>query len=253
MQKTKIPYLNYNWGITHGCEPISSGCNKCWAKVMSKRLAGAKIKGYDAVNPFKPVFMPDKLLEPLQLKKPSVIGISFMGDLFIDDITYEQIMQVFDVMIGSIHTFVICTKRPENIVSLFRSFEDLESDMLDNVWFGCTIENNKELLNRIGSMDILHNDYDLHTWVSIEPLLEDISENFLKGKLNSIFDWIVIGGESGAGARFCNPEWIDNIRSLVPKEKFYFKQLGTNKENVNDGVDMIQFETYKSLPFILNK
>ena len=98
MNKTKIPYLDYCWNVIKGCSKISMGCVNCWSEKMAKRQAGMKSKGYDTSNPFKPTFCHWKLKEPLQIKKPSVIGVSFMGDLFHDDISDEQLLSIFSIM-----------------------------------------------------------------------------------------------------------------------------------------------------------
>ena len=95
MNRTNIEYLDYTWDPTHGCSPVSAGCRQCWALRMSKRLAGMGVRGYSKDNPFKVVCCLEKLHEPFKLKKPSRIGVSFMGDLFHDDVPFEFIWRIY--------------------------------------------------------------------------------------------------------------------------------------------------------------
>lgn len=261
MNKTNISYLDYTWNPTKGCSKISAGCTHCWAEKMSKRQLGMGSRGYEAPNPFKPTFCEWKLKEPFKVKKPSIIGTSFMGDLFHNDITYGDKLKIFDEMtIGaSRHTYVLCTKRPENIIKFLTEFPtDIELGCMDNIWFGCSIEDNKVLQERLFQMALLKNSFGLNTWLSIEPLLEDISKNLgilLKHAGHDIIDGIIVGGESGTGARFCNPNWITNVINICP-EKSYFKQWGTNKENSNvpvslsEGFNLFEVKSIKNLPWI---
>lgn len=229
MNKTKIPYLDYAWQITTGCSKISSGCQNCYSYSMSKRLVGMGIKGY--TKDFKPTFCPWLLDEPSKIKKPSVIGISYMGDLFHKDITDDQIDDVLGHSIDP-HTYIFCTKRPERMRQSLSKWSDV-----DNCWFGCTIENNDVLEDRLYHMTKIKELYGFNTFLSIEPLLEDISvklEALLSVSRGNIPDGIIVGGESGIGARYCNPQWIAHIYQICQKNdiKFYFKQYGTNKENL---------------------
>jgi len=204
---------------------------------MSKRLAGAKIRGYDKEDPFKPTFCHWKINEPSQLKKPSVIGCSFMGDLFHKDIDFSDIQEIFNQFWNNPqHTFVLCTKRPERILDLFQSYEDYDDPgLFNNVWFGCSIEDNSEYTQkRLYAMGVLSKDFGLNTWLSIEPLLCDISENIWFNDSLKWIDGVIVGGESGPGARYCNPSWIAKIHHLCVEHTtpFYWKQWGTSKDNL---------------------
>lgn len=261
MNKTNISYLTFTWNPTHGCSKISAGCKNCWAEKMSKRLAGIGVDGYWKEKPFEPRFCEWIADEPLHIKKPSVIGVSFMGDLFHDFISFENIMDIFDIFYKCPqHTFVLCTKRPGNVVNMFRAFEDYDDPkILSNIWFGCSIENKKTFDERMPHMLSLKADYHLNTWVSAEPLLEDISDSIIMhGGYNDIIDCTIVGGESGTGARYCNPDWITKIINLYP-EKAYWKQWGTNKTNFdnklynqNDNI-IKSVERVKNLPWLITK
>src|ERR1035437_3401636 len=113
MNKTNISYLDFTWNPIHGCSEISVGCKECWARKMANRQAGIGTDGYNPLEPFKPMFMFDKLNEPVLRKKPAIIGVGFMGDLFHEDFTDEQIDQIFAVMaMAKHHKYILLTKRP---------------------------------------------------------------------------------------------------------------------------------------------
>ena len=115
MNKTGIEYLDYTWNATSGCTPISEGCENCWANRMSKRVAGMGVKGYDKKNPFRPTFHPHRLNDPIKVKKPSRIGVSFMGDLFHNDIQWPDVDKILKMTFEAPqHTYIILTKRIES-------------------------------------------------------------------------------------------------------------------------------------------
>lgn len=125
MNKTGINYCDFTWNPTHGCSYISTGCSACWAKGMAKRLSAMGVKGYDPDDPFKVVCMPEKLHEPLKRKKPAVIAVSFMGDLYHPDIPNEFIDRVFGVMsLAPQHRFIILTKRAERMYNYHTGLRD---------------------------------------------------------------------------------------------------------------------------------
>lgn len=237
MTKTKIPYLDYVWNITKGCSPKSSGCKNCYAKKMAPRLASNNIECYDKKEPFKPVFCRGKINDPCNIKKPSVIGVSFMGDLFHDEIHEDVIIDVLTVIRScKQHKFVLCTKRPERMYYALERFIKLyPKEEIDNAWFGISFEDcdSIEQHDRGYWINQLYKDLGVHTWMSIEPLLEDISP-YIKKYCNYI-DVIVCGGETGVGARYCKPSWIADIYYLCQNYHipFYFKSWGKNKKNLS--------------------
>jgi protein gp37 len=239
MNKTNISYLDFTWNPTHGCSFISAGCQKCWAKRMSKRLAGNNIHGYDKTDPFKPTFCSWAINEPLERKKPAVIGVSFMGDLFHENITDMQHGQIFaEMVLNPQHTFILLSKRPENMLRSARLLKQYHAQSSNHIWFGCSIEDNKTL-SRLIDMAALKA-LGVNTWLSIEPLLEDVSEGLKTAlNVNDCIDCFVVGGESGPGARYCDPNWIGNIYNIIPKNKFYFKQWG---DNSNYYVDNLKYK-----------
>jgi len=235
MNKTGIPYLDYTWNPTHGCSPCSLGCDNCWARAMSKRLAGMGVKGYDKANPFKPTFHAERLDEPLKLKKPSVIGVSFMGDLYHPDITDEQIARVYETMwMVNRHTYVVLTKRPQRLV-----YEGPPpSTTMNHVWWGVTVCTQAEADEKI---PILLSIPAAHRWISIEPMLGPIDlEPFLflhgpstagpwrdvlgrrrggggiggqmiSSRPSGDISWLVVGSESGPHRRPMEIEWAESV------------------------------------------
>lgn len=265
MNRTNIEYLDYTWNVTSGCSPISPGCHNCYARrIATNRLRGRC--GYDQDDPFKPTFHPERLTEPLKVRKPSRIGVSFMGDLFHERIAARDIAEVFDVMAcatldcaknhreheeecwtGEPHTFLILTKRPERMRRFFE--EELPHEMeywpgdrplsiamevswpLPNVWLGVTAENQAMADLRI---PILLSIPAARRWVSIEPCLEYINLRRIKikpvppGEPFAFLDWVALGGETGPGARLMNPEWARSVRDQCTEAgvPYFFKQMG---------------------------
>lgn len=178
MNKTDIEYLDYTWNPTHGCSPVSEGCRNCWAKTMSKRLAGMNVKGYSKDDPFKVVCCDWKLNEPLQIKKPSIIGVSFMGDLFHTNIFGKFINEVWMRMFNNQkHTFIVLTKRPENLYKwtmLAASCKHWRDSEIwpDNIWLGVSVENQRTADERI---PILLEIPAKVKFVSVEPMFSEVN------------------------------------------------------------------------------
>lgn len=225
MNKTGIEYLDFTWNPMHGCSPISSGCKNCWAKSMATRLAGMGMAGYDPRDPFKVILCPERLGEPLAKKKPALIGVSFMGDLFHDDVPFSFILRVFHAMgAANHHTFLVLTKRAERMADFFEWW-DFETS-LSNVWLGVTVENQEQANKRI---PLLLKVPGALKYVSVEPLLGGVDlADFLGFEDLDGVDWVVVGGESGAMGRPCHPQWVRSLRDQCKLAgiPFMFKQWG---------------------------
>ena len=231
MNRTGIEYLDYTWNPVHGCSPVSGGCANCWAKVMARRLAGMGARGYDKKDPFRPTFCPWKLDEPVEVKKPSRIGVVFMGDLFHRKINPLAVGRILNV-IGRCerHAFMFLTKRPLWARVLLEAYyqETTSESPYSNLWLGVTAENQKRADERI---PILLQIPAAKHFVSIEPMLEYVNLDEYVWKTPHIdkyrLDWIIVGGESGPGARPMNPDWARSVRDQcrdagVP---FFFKKM----------------------------
>lgn len=238
MNKTNIEYVDFAWNPTHGCTPISDGCKNCWAERMSKRLAGMRVAGYDPSDPFKVTCHPDRLQEPMKVKKPSRIAVSFMGDLFHKDVPDEFIRQVFDVMDETYqHTFFVLTKRPKKMARCLYDNHGGAVYEYVNTWFGVSVENQCELMRRTCELCDVVRDTSCNIWLSVEPMLGPITLD--DWTLRNI-GWVVIGCESGPGARPCKLEWVRDLAKQCSDAgiPYYVKQLTIDGKACSD---MTQF------------
>lgn len=207
------------WNPITGCDKISKGCQHCYAKRMSLRLAGRY--GYPKDEPFRVTFHPDKLDKPLKRKKPTLYFVCSMGDMFHDDMKAQWIGPVFNISQRCPqHRFLMLTKRPANMASWALAVMT-NSGILPNVGFGVTIEH----ANYIDRLITLQNTPAAYRFVSFEPLLSHIP--LKPGDLDGI-NAVFVGGETGRGARPCRPDWVRSIRDacLEAGVLFHFKQWG---------------------------
>lgn len=216
--KSSIEWTESTWNPVTGCTKISDGCKHCYAERMALRLKAMGQPNY--VNGFS-VTMHEQMLElPLKWKKPQMIFVNSMSDLFHEDVPVEFIYQVFDIMRqANWHTYQILTKRGERLQEL-----SPQLPWNDNIWMGVTVESSKY----VSRIDNLCSTGAKIKFVSFEPLLSEITELNLRG-----IDWAIVGGESGPGARPMKEEWVLEIREQCNENKvpFFFKQWGgTNKK-----------------------
>ena len=250
MNKTGIDYLDYTWNPTKGCSPISPGCKHCWAKAMAKRLAGMGVRGYSKDDPFAVVCSPEKLEEPMKIKKPSRIGVSFMGDLFHDDVPFAYNVRVWTHMVAcEQHQFMLLTKRPKRMAQFVKWIVETDRHVDPNIHLGVTVCNQKEADEKI---PILLSIPAAHRFVSIEPMLGPIDIEYPEGiwpdgppmccdgrecgckglpidpPLCHELDLVILGGESGPGARPMHPDWVRSVRDQCQSAgvAFHFKQWG---------------------------
>lgn len=213
---TKIEWTEQTWNPTTGCTKVSPGCKHCYAETMAMRLQAMGAKGYE--NGFKLSILPLRLAEPLKRRKPTMYFVNSMSDLFHNDIPFEFLDQVFDVIRRTPqHTYQILTKRAAR---MRKYFSQAERSVPDNVWLGVSVENRKHGLPRI---DELREIRARIRFLSVEPLLEDIGRVNLKG-----IHWVIVGGESGPKARPMKPDWVEAIKKQCEKQGaiFFFKQWG---------------------------
>ncbi|MFZ1979035.1 MAG: phage Gp37/Gp68 family protein [Bacteroidota bacterium] len=211
--KSQIEWTESTWNPITGCNKISPGCKHCYAERMAFRLQRMGQPNY--VNGFKLTLQEQALELPLQWKKPQTIFVNSMSDLFHKDVSEEFIKRVFDVMKRAHwHRFQILTKRSDRLVEL--------NDKLDwqpNIWMGVSVEN-QDYTYRI---DDLRKTNAFVKFLSSEPLLGPLR----KLKLKNI-GWVIVGGESGLGARPMDEPWVMDIRDqcVAAKVPFFFKQWG---------------------------
>lgn len=233
MSRSKIEWTESTWNPITGCTKLSDGCAYCYAERMSARLHAMGQKNYR--NGFK-VTCHDYLFEqPLHWKKPRMVFVNSMSDIFHDDIPDSVIISLFNTMKKAHwHTFQVLTKRADRLQKL-----SSQLPWEKNIWMGVTVENQK-CSNRIKKL--------LKTgayikFLSMEPLLGPVQDISFEG-----IDWIIVGGESGPGARPMKEEWVLDIKSQCEKGKipFFFKQWGgVNKKKAGR---MLLKRTWDEMP-----
>jgi len=214
---SKIEWTEATWNPVVGCTKLSAGCKHCYAEVMARRLQAMGAAGYE--YGFRKVrVLPERLGEPLRRKKPTLYFVNSMSDLFHIHVPDRFIEMVFDTMCASTqHTFQVLTKRADRLAAFAKTH-----DIPTNVWIGVSVENKRHGVPRI---EHLRSVAASIRFLSVEPLLEDVGVLDLSG-----IDWVIVGGESGPGARPMNPEWARNVRRQCKTQgvKFFFKQWGAH-------------------------
>ena len=212
---TEILWTERTWNTVSGCTKYSLGCQNCYAARHTRRLQkNPKITkyraGFDTV-----VCHPQALEEPLRWRKPSLVFVNSMSDLFHADVPFEFIDSVFDVMRGADHHFYqVLTKRAERMAEYAETREWPE-----HVWAGVTVED-RRYYQRIDSLKKVP---AAVRFLSIEPMLGPMPSMDLSG-----IHWVIVGGESGPGARPMEAEWVIDVRDqcVVADVPFFFKQWG---------------------------
>jgi protein gp37 len=212
-QNSAIEWTETTWNPLTGCTKISPGCKHCYAERMSLRLQAMGQANY--ANGFDLTLHEHMLELPLRWKKSRMVFVNSMSDLFHKDAPEEFIHRVFDVMRrASWHVFQVLTKRAERLAKLSACIEWPE-----NVWMGVSVER-ADYTFRI---DYLRQTGANTRFLSLEPLLGPLEDLNLRG-----IDWVIVGGESGPGARPMREEWVMDIRDqcLAADVPFFFKQWG---------------------------
>jgi len=212
-QASSIEWTNATWNPVTGCTKISPGCKHCYAERMARRLRAMGVRQYR--NGFELTMQPDALDLPRRWKKPRLVFVNSMSDLFHERLPLDFIRRVFETMADCPqHQFQVLTKRPENALSFAGDLP-----WPPNVWLGTSIENalyahrSKTLATIPAAVRFL----------SVEPLLGPIPRLPL-----TKIDWVIVGGESGPGARDMRESWVIQIRDRCAERgvPFFFKQWG---------------------------
>lgn len=214
MKLSKIEWTDATWNPSTGCNKVSAGCKHCYAEVMAKRLQAMGTPGYE--NGFEFTIMPERLLIPKKTKKPTKFFVNSMSDLFHEEMPFEFLDKIFEVISSTPqHQYQILTKR-ENILETYFKNRFVPK----NVWLGVTVENSSTK-NRI---DILRKIEAEIRFLSIEPLIGEMGTLDLRN-----IDWVIVGGESGNKARPMKPKWAIDIQKQCDEQgtAFFFKQWGT--------------------------
>lgn len=211
--KSAIEWTESTWNPVTGCTKISPGCKHCYAERMAKRLKAMGSPNYE--NGFELTTHEHAVGLPLGWKKPQLIFVNSMSDLFHPNVPDDFILKIFDTMNrADWHSFQVLTKRPLRLAQLNKKLK-----WSDNIWMGVSVETDR-FVPRISQLKKC--DASLK-FLSLEPLLGPLEKLPLKG-----IDWVIVGGESGPGARPMKPVWVRDIRDqcLESNVPFFFKQWG---------------------------
>ena len=248
--KSKIEWTDATWNPVVGCSKVSPGCDNCYAISMSRRIEATGNEAYQGTTTEDDwtglvKTLPERLDQPLRWRRPRRVFVNSMSDLFHPDVPYDFLWQVFAVMgMAREHQFQVLTKRPQRMGVLgdklsygrvWRAARDLglegveerfDPDLRDddgwplpNVWLGTSIEDNKYAFRA----NFLRYTPAAIRFLSLEPLLGPLDQLDLDG-----IDWVIVGGESGPGARPMHPDWVRDIRDRCVEAgvAFFFKQWG---------------------------
>ena len=217
-EHSSIEWTDATWNPIRGCSKVSPGCMHCYAETFAERFRG--VRGHPFEQGFDLRLVPEKLAEPFRWKRPRMIFVNSMSDLFHERVAEQYIGEVVRIMNrADWHTYQVLTKRSQRMQTLLSTaFRSLAES--PNIWWGVSVENRRHGLPRI---DHLRDTPAAVRFLSIEPLLEDLGTLNLSG-----IDWVIVGGESGPGARPMQESWILAIRDQCQSAgiPFFFKQWG---------------------------
>lgn len=215
---SKIEWTDATWNPVRGCTKVSPGCAHCYAEVFAERFRGVPDHPYE--QGFDLRFVPEKITEPITWSKPRMVFVNSMSDLFHPDVPTEYIVLVVRLMAAANwHIYQVLTKRSNRLRQLLKT--DLAfAAQLPHIWWGVSVENRQHGLPRVKDLRDVH---PAVAFLSVEPLLEDLGKVTLDG-----IDWVIVGGESGAGARPMKVEWVTSLQRQCEAAgvSFFFKQWG---------------------------
>jgi len=256
MNNTDIEWTDYSWNPVVGCSKKSAGCNNCYALRMAVRLAHNPKLSNDAREKYKRTvhivngkwqwteqlsLFPERLEQPLKMRKPKRIFVCSMSDLFHESVPPSYIGMVLSMMKGAHrHTFQVLTKRPERMLELTNWLTDRDG-WPNNVWLGVTAENQKRADERIS---VLRQIPAAVRFVSVEPMLEPVAiSQYLRHEWIDCMDhartkrayslevnWVICGAETGPGARYMDLSWARGLRDQCKKADvpFFMKKVSSS-------------------------
>jgi protein gp37 len=237
-EHSDIEWTDATWNPVRGCTKITPGCDHCYAETFAERFRG--VPGHPYEQGFDLRLMPEKLAEPLRWKTPKMIFVNSMSDLFHKDVLDDYVEAVGRVMErANWHTYQVLTKRSSRLRDMLQTSLQFAAE-LPNIWWGVSVEDRAHGLVRIKH---LQQAPAAVRFLSVEPLLEDLGEINLEG-----IHWVIVGGESGAGARPMQKEWVLSLRDQCEHAQipFFFKQWGgVRKSKAGREIDG---KTYDGLP-----
>jgi len=215
--RSSIEWTEATWNPVTGCTKISIGCKNCYAERMAHRLQAMGQRNY--VNGFRVTTHEDFLDLPLRWKSSQIVFVNSMSDLFHQEIPALFIHKVFTVMNrADWHHYQVLTKRSSRLLQL-----DPELDWAENIWMGVTVESAEQLYR----VEDLRRTQAKTKFLSLEPLLGPLPNLDLRG-----IGWVIVGGESGPGARPIQEDWVIQIRNrcIESNVPFFFKQWGGTRK-----------------------
>jgi protein gp37 len=235
---SKIEWTDATWNPVRGCIKISPGCKHCYAEIFAERFRG--VEGHPYEQGFDLRLVPEKLTEPFTWRSPKLVFVNSMSDLFqpgVPDAYAEAVSRVMAT--ADWHTYQVLTKRSERLQKLLTGKLRFAAEK-ENIWWGVSVEDRTYGLPRI---DHLRQAPARVRFLSIEPLLEDLGEIDLSG-----IAWVIVGGESGPGARPMEREWVISIRDQCREQHvaFFFKQWGGVRKKQSGRV--LDNRTYDEYP-----
>jgi protein gp37 len=220
-----IEWTDATWNPVRGCTKISPGCKHCYAETFAERFRG--VKGHPYEQGFDLRLVPEKLTEPFAWRSPKLVFVNSMSDLFQEGVSDDYTAAVSQVMAkANWHTYQVLTKRSERLRDLLSNKLKFAA-LQENIWWGVSVEDRKYGLPRIKD---LQEAPARVRFLSIEPLLEDLGAIDLSG-----ISWVIVGGESGPGARPMKKQWVISIRQQCEAYRvpFFFKQWGGVRKTKN--------------------
>jgi protein gp37 len=235
---SKIEWTDATWNPVRGCTKISPGCAHCYAETFAERFRG--VPGHPYEQGFDLRLIPEKLNDPLRWRKPKMIFVNSMSDLFHKDVPDDYILSVVRIMqTANWHTYQVLTKRSERLRDMLQT-QLRKAAEERHVWWGVSVEDRAHGLPRIEHLRAAPSRV---RFLSIEPLLEDLGELDLGG-----IHWVIVGGESGPGARPMQREWVVSIRDQCRRANvpFFFKQWGGVRKSEHGR--LLDGQTFDEMP-----
>jgi protein gp37 len=236
--RSRIEWTDATWNPVRGCTKVSPGCANCYAETFAERFRG--VAGHSYEQGFDLRLVPDKIDEPLTWRRPRLVFVNSMSDLFHKDVPDEYVLAVVAVMQrANWHTYQVLTKRSDRLAQMLAGpLKNMAAE--HHIWWGVSVENRKHGLPRI---EQLRSTPAAVRFLSVEPLLEDLGRVDLRG-----IHWMIVGGESGPGARPLEPQWVRRLRdqALRARVPFFFKHWGGVRKKATGRV--LDGRTWDQLP-----
>ncbi len=235
---SKIEWTDATWNPVRGCTKVSPGCKHCYAERFAERFRGVPRHPFEQGFDLK--LVPSKLGEPLRWSEPRMIFVNSMSDLFHEAVPDEYISRVANTMqLARWHTYQVLTKRSRRLREMLQGpLREVATET--HIWWGVSVEDRKYGLPRIADLQAVP---AAVRFLSVEPLLEDVGKLPLEG-----ISWVIVGGESGPGARPMKEDWVLSLREQCEAARvaFFFKQWGGVRKKLAGR--KLRGRTYDELP-----